>query len=352
MDNVGIIIMFLPILIVLALANLAQGMRERDEESLLPTALAYGLLVALYGGGVMAGIGLQLAGFVFSQQPGLATELMSGLGESLFDNLPLLALGIWLPSLAGILLLLKPVRKLLATVIPIDAESPVDAVALSLSMLIVIMLMVALGIGLDNLAGLLAAEESGDNGAEAIAELWVQQVMMALTAAIGVGWLTRRRWSVTMRRLTLVLPTGRQAMIGLGVGLALVPMVVVLEYMASLLGVQADQDVEKLTEQLLGSLFETPWGIVTLGVAAALGEEPLFRGAAQPKFGLVLTAVMFALVHSNYGITLSTVIVLVLGIVLGLIRLRHNTSTAMITHATYNIILGLLAYFSISFLDS
>ena len=155
-----------------------------------------------------------------------------------------------------------------------------------------------------------------------------------------------------MQRLGVVMPTGRQVLIGLGAGLALVPLVLVMEYAASLLGVQADRDVERLTEELLGALFESPWGIVTLGLAAALGEEPLFRGAAQPKFGLVLTSLLFALLHSNYGITLSTAIVVVLGLVLGMIRIRHNTSTAMITHATYNIILGLMAYFSISFLDS
>jgi membrane protease YdiL (CAAX protease family) len=300
---------------------------------------------------MFVGLALQLTGLILSQQPGLMTELMNGFGESLFASLPLLAIGIWLPSLAGILLLLRPVRSLLARILPIDPDSPVDAVALSLSMLIVINLMVTLGVGLDNLAKLLAAEEGADDGSATIAMLWIQQLMMALTAAIGVGWLTRRRWGDTLVRLGLVLPTGRQVAIGLSVGLVLVPMVVLLEYLASLLGVQADQDVERLTEELLGALFETPWGIVTLGLAAALGEEPLFRGAAQPKFGLILTALLFALLHSNYGITLSTGIVFLLGLILGLLRIRHNTSTAMIAHAVYNISLGLMAYFSISLLE-
>ncbi len=226
-----------------------------------------------------------------------------------------------------------------------------DAVALSLSMLIVINLMVTLGVGLNNLTNLLAAEEGADDGAATIIMLWIQQLMMAVTAAVGVGWLTRRKWGPTMQRLGLVVPTGRQVLIGFGAGLALVPMVIALEYLSTLIGIQADQDVEKLTEELLGVLFESPWGIITLGLAAALGEEPLFRGAAQPKFGLVLTALLFALLHSNYGVTLSTGIVFMLGLALGLIRIRHNTSTAMITHAVYNISLGLMAYLSLPFLD-
>ena len=121
--------------------------------------------------------------------------------------------------------------------------------------------------------------------------------------------------------------------------------------MASFLGVSADADVERLTEQLLGALFTTPFGILTIGLSAGLGEETLFRGALQPRFGLLLTSIFFALVHSQYGITLSTVVVLLLGLVLGWQRLRYNTSTAMITHAVYNMTLGLIAYLSVNMLD-
>jgi len=269
------------------------------------------------------------------------------------DSLPLLALGIWLPSLFGLVLLLPPVRRVLARWMPIDAESPVHAVALSLSMLILINLMVTLGVGLDTLIGVLAEADGvdGAGGAAAIAGLWAQQILMALAAAVGVGWLTRRSWAGALRRLGVVMPSGQDWAVGVGAGLLLVPAVIGLEYVASLAGVVADPDVERLTEQLLGPLFRSPFGILTLGVAAALGEEPLFRGAAQPRFGLVTTAALFALVHSNYGITLSTAVVFLLGLALGLIRMRRNTSAAMLTHAVYNISLGLLAYFSISFLD-
>lgn len=351
LDIAGIILAFMPILAILAVANLAERLRERGEPYAMPAFLAYGLLVVLYGTGVLIGLGLQLASVIVAQQPGLMTELASGFGESVFDNLPLLAVGIWLPSLLGIVALLRPVRRLIARIMPIDADSPLDAVALSLSMLIVINLMMTLGVGLDNLADVLAADEGADDGAATIVMLWIQQLMMALTAAVGVGWWTRRFWQGTLQRLGLVVPTGRQVLIGLGAGLALVPLVIVLEFLAMQFGLQADQDVERLTEELLGALFESPWGIITLGLAAALGEEPLFRGAAQPRFGLIATSLMFALVHSNYGITLSTAIVFILGLVLGIIRIRANTSTAMITHAVYNISLGLMAYFSISFLE-
>ena len=131
----------------------------------------------------------------------------------------------------------------------------------------------------------------------------------------------------------------------------MVPVVMLLEYLGTTVGVGASPDVERLTEQLLGALFASPWGILTMGLSAALGEETLFRGALTPRFGVLLSSLMFALVHSNYGITLSTLVVFLLGLLLALLRNRYNTSTSMVTHAVYNISLGVLALLSASFLN-
>ena len=269
-----------------------------------------------------------------------------------FDSLPLIGLGIWLPSALGILTLLPPVRRLWARIIPIDPESTVHAVALSLSMLVVVNLMLTLGVGLGNLTSLLAAQE-GDrvHKPPQSCHCGYSRLLLAVMAMIGVGWLTRRNWSEVLARLGLERMTCRQLLIGIGLGLAdgagsdgtrvscLAP------------GLGADPDVENLTEQLLGPLFRSPLGILTLGVAAAVGEETLFRGALLPRFGLVLSALLFALLHSNYGMTVSTLIVFALGLVLGIVRIRHNTTTAMVVHAVYNMTLGLLAYLGSSLLD-
>jgi uncharacterized protein len=195
------------------------------------------------------------------------------------------------------------------------------------------------------------SQSPSGGGDSTMISLWTQQILTALLAAVGVGWWTRRSWRATLDRLALVMPSGREWLVGIGFGLGMVPVVLLIESLASFVGVTADADVERLSEQLLGSLFMTPLGILTIGLAAGLGEETLFRGALQPRFGLILTAVFFALVHSQYGITLSTLVVLLLGLVLGWLRLRYNTSTAMITHAVYNMTLGLIAYFSANLLD-
>lgn len=77
-----------------------------------------------------------------------------------FESLSLLGVGLWVPSLIGILLLLPPVRRLLARFIPIYAASPVHAVALSLSVLVIMQLLFTMGMGLNNLADMLA-EQAG-----------------------------------------------------------------------------------------------------------------------------------------------------------------------------------------------
>jgi uncharacterized protein len=125
-----------------------------------------------------------------------------------------------------------------------------------------------------------------------------------------------------------------------------VPTVLAVEYAGSFFGVGGDPDVEKLTEQLLGPLFRSPFGILTIGLAAGLGEETLMRGAIQPRFGLLLTSLIFAILHNNYGFSMSTIVVFALGLILGLVRMRYNTTTAMIVHAVYNSSLGVLAYLS------
>jgi membrane protease YdiL (CAAX protease family) len=259
------------------------------------------------------------------------------------DSLPLLGVGLWAPALVGILVLLPPVRRLLARLLPLDAGSPVHAVALSLSALIVIQLLFTLGIGLNNLAESLAAQEATGSTSTTLSGLWAQQVLTAVFAFFGVGFLIRRDWSATLQRLGLVVPSLGNIGVGIVVGLGMVPLVMVIEQVSSQFNIGIDPSVQKLTEQLLGPLFNSPLGIITLGVAAALGEETIFRGAVQPRFGIVLTALLFALVHSNYGISLSTLIVFLFGLLLGIVRKRTNTSTTMISHALYNMSLGILA---------
>lgn len=349
MDTVITILLFLPFAAILWLANLADRRRVPGEKHPVLAGLTYGLLACLYLGLTLIGLAVFVVGIVPGELSAQATAAFSFLSSDpahvklAFTRV---GLGLWLPSLVALLLLLPPARGLFARVLPIERSRTVHAVALSYTMLVVSNLVVTLGLGLENMANVMEAGTSVPAGALMLAT-WVQELAWALTALFGVGWLARRKLGQALRRLGVVCPTIRQLGIGLAAGLLLAPAALALEALASCLGVSADPHVSRLTESLLGPLFHSLPGVLTLGLAAAIGEETIFRGALQPRFGLPATALLFALLHSNYGLSLSTVIVLLLGIALGLLRQRANTTTAMVAHATYNISLGLLAYLQI-----
>lgn len=346
MDVVSTVLLFVPILLVLWLANFSHRKRiegdVRNERTL--KLLSYGLLFLLYVGLFFMGLALLGVGFIGV----LAPEAFDAAGVSSvgfgLDRLPWMGGGLVLFSLIGMFLLTRPARRLFGRLTPIDPTHPVHAVALSMSAMVLINLAFTVAVGLDNLADML--QTSGQAGAVSnpAPALWAQNLTFLVMGVIGVGYLSRRSLRASLIRLGIVVPTVRQVLIGIGVAIAMVPLVIAIEALASSLGLGASAGVERLTEQLIGPLTQNMAGILTLGLAAAIGEETIFRGALQPRFGLVFTALLFALLHSQYGLSFSTVAVFAVGLVLGVMRMRMNTTTTMITHAVYNMSLGLITF--------
>jgi membrane protease YdiL (CAAX protease family) len=212
--------------------------------------------------------------------------------------------------------------------------------------------LITLGVGLNNLATTLVegAEEASSRGVPPLG-LWTQSVLMVALAAVGVGWPVRRTLGDTLARLGLEPISLRQVGIGLGLGIVVAPLMLLAMALVERVGIQPDADVEALNEALLGPLMTSPLGILTIGFAAGIGEETLLRGAVQPRFGLWLTAALFAILHSNYGVSLSTLIVFILGLGLGLVRIRYNTTTSILVHAAYNVTLSVILVFASSYLE-
>jgi membrane protease YdiL (CAAX protease family) len=90
--------------------------------------------------------------------------------------------------------------------------------------------------------------------------------------------------------------------------------------------------VGDITTNLFNDLV-SPLAALAVSLSAGVGEELLFRGALQPRFGLVLTSLLFAVGHAHYGLSPATVEVFVIGLVLGLVRRRINTTTCIVIHA-------------------
>lgn len=346
MDVILIVVLFMPLLAVLWLANLSH--RKRIEGDLhnerTLKMLSYGLLFLLYAGLIFLGLTFLSIGLIATFTPqALGANDLASLGFQP-KRLPWMGVALFVLSLLGLVLLTRPARRLFARFTPIDPTHPVHAVALSMTALILINLAFTVAIGLDNLADMLQTSAQAGMQSNPVPGLWGQNLIFVLMGLIGVGLFARRSISAALLRLGIVLPSVRQAILGVVIGVVMVPLVVLAESLANQLGFGASEGVERLTEQLIGPLTMSIPGILTLGVAAALGEETIFRGALQPRFGLLFTTLLFALLHSQYGFSFSTVAVFFVGLVLGILRQRANTTTAMITHAVYNMSLGLITF--------
>ena len=282
MDVVSTILLFVPILLIFWLANLSHRKRIegdlRNERTL--KVLSYGLLFLFYALLMFFGLGLLGLGAVSVMAPEVfdaPTLASSGFAA---DRLPWMGGSLVVFSLLGLFLLTRPARRFFARITPIDPTNPVHAVALSLSAMVLINLAFTVAIGLENLANMIQTSAQGGvqsnpapgpvgpepdfrgHGSDRRRPVWRGD----RSAPRSSGW-----GSYALRSFR----SSSASLIGLG----LVPVVIGAEALARKLGLGSSAGVERLTEQLVGPLTQNIAGILTLGLAAALGEETVFRGA-------------------------------------------------------------------------
>lgn len=250
----------------------------------------------------------------------------------------LAGMGVWATAVC-----LRPVRSLASRVMPLKVDSPIHTLALVFSGYLVGNTLFSLTQGgLEEMAATAASTSILDI-------LFIQSLFAAL-AIFGVGLYIRRSPQAARRRLGLVRPTARQLWAGVG----WIIILVILQSIGGALWAMMDSSqaelVENLNRELLGEI-DTFAEWLILAAATGFGEEILFRGALQPVLGLGFTSILFALAHVQYGITPVTVIILIIGVVLGLIRRHYNTSIAIFVHAGYNFVLGMFALIALQFGD-
>lgn len=298
---------------VLVLANLEAYSPAFRWMTLLSLVALNGLML-LFG---LAGLALPGGGAV----PGLPEQAMAGY-RTLF-------IGVGVTGLLAFLPLLPPVRRLLARVMPIDPEPAVTVTALVYAVYLV-------GTGLSQQPLLTDAEALELMGFQMTSDLaWAQGVGMVVLALTGLGLFTRRSPRQVAERLGLERVTLQQ------VGVAVVGMAVLLGLQVAVTMLWQQLDPEGLeglnaAGNVLFGEFTGFWAALTIGLTAALGEELVFRGALQPRFGLLVTALMFTIVHSQYGFSPATALVLIIALVLGWLRRRYNLNVPIMVHFGYN----------------
>ena len=188
---------------------------------------------------------------------------------------------------------------------------------------------------------LLAMLKSSEEPLASPGGLAVQMLGEVVIALAGVGLLVRRDWRETLERLgiTAMKPVHFVvAAVGLG---AIIALNSGMEWMQQRwfheLWLQ-DTEVTKLIAADLPVATT-----LLLGLSAGLGEEISLRGALQPRLGIVLTAIVFASLHVQYS-WIGMLTIALLGAMLGLVRARTNTTTAILIHALYDVFAALSSH--------
>jgi len=262
----------------------------------------------------------------------------------------LAAVGLW--SLAGIvvaaLVLIPAVRRAAARLLPLDPGSMVHAIALSIvtgATIIGFGQLAAAG-GVPPLLEMVEAvpEITAEAGGNELLTMIYGFAWTVPAGLIAVGFPVVRRLGEALRRLGLVRPTLRQVIGALVLAVLLVVGVALLD---ATIGRVWDalgwpRTNMEAFERLLGAAI-SPLGAIVIGVTAGVGEEMVVRGALQPRLGLLLSNLFFASLHAfQYGFD-GVLSVFIIGLVLGIVRARSNTTTSAIVHGVYDFILVMIS---------
>lgn len=179
--------------------------------------------------------------------------------------------------------------------------------------------------------------------------VFFSQLPLVIVALCGVGIGVRRSFRETLARLgygPITLPQ-----LGI-VALFIVGALLVSTAFDALFAVlQPDlfEQVGEVSEGLFSPEGLSPASVILfallIGIGAALGEETLFRGALQPRLGIILTSILWAIIHVQYGPSVLLINIFVLSLALGFLRKRINTTATLLVHASYNFLTVLLSYF-------
>jgi membrane protease YdiL (CAAX protease family) len=243
------------------------------------------------------------------------------------DGVTFLAIGLGLG-----LPLLKQFRVQMARVTNIDPASPIDMVGLS----VVLAVMSALAV-------IYLAKPSPDdsNGSVNLTQLLFQVAFFVALAFILVGTGVYRTFRESISRLGL---DRRLTPRIVGIALGAVIVALVISSLASIATREFQPSVfdqlQQVTKDMTADV-QNPLGALILGLSAGIGEELLLRGALQPRFGIFMTSLFFALLHTQYGLTFVLVGLFLIGAMLGKMRVRYGTAAPIITHAVFNLIVVL-----------
>ena len=246
-------------------------------------------------------------------------------GNAILGTLLLLVgLGFTLPLIHG-------VRVGLAEVMPFDPDSAIDMSGLCI-------VLAALGWFTANSLAPMAANppDISEIPSISVAELVVQAAAFLALAYFAVGFPYWRDLLQATERLGIVVPDLRTIGMGLAGTLGAFLVAGLAGYIAQQLNPDLGESLNEIVDTMTAQV-QNPIGAVILGASAGIGEEAVFRGALQPRFGMVLPSLLFTMLHGpQYGFNVALLGLFGVSMILALLRRNVNTTAAMIAHALYN----------------
>jgi hypothetical protein len=241
--------------------------------------------------------------------------------------------GIMVTALAAAAVASRPVREWAARIMPVDPENPVHALALALAV-ILFGTQVAPILFTDVLAVELHTPPWSP------ADLLGQELPFLILALAGVGLWVRRGVADSSVRLGFTRPAWWHIALALVAAGAFYWFSLASGNLSQAITPSIANEVNRASDHVFGQLAGTAFGVIALAVVPGICEEALFRGALQPRLGLVTTAVLFTAIHTEYGLSIDVPTIFVIAVGLGLIRKYTNTTTSCTCHVTYNLLVG------------
>lgn len=241
--------------------------------------------------------------------------------------------GLVVTAVAAAGFLLRPIRKDIGSFVPIKPDDPVHLMALVLTTIL-------LGTQISAIAftDLLAANNS--QPPLGVVDLVENELPFLIAALFGVGIFIRRSLPASTARLGLVPPAWWHVALALAAAGVFFAFGQQADVLSHTLTPQLAHRVDVTTQHVFGQL-NNPVGIAAIALLPGLCEEILFRGALQPRIGLIATAILFTSIHTEYGLSIDTLSVLVIALGLGLIRKYLNTTASATCHVSYNLLVGI-----------
>lgn len=253
--------------------------------------------------------------------------------------------GLILAGFSAGIIIFRPLRVWIRTHLPENATYNADRISHTTALVLMISLLVYLLSIFISVGGQQGLAEALEESAPSISGLVADASVYVFVAFLGVGFFIRRTPRATLKRLGLRFPTRDDIRAGIlsGVGLF-----VVMNLLSSLWMwlVTPEQLAEQTAaaEQIVRAYGGTLVGGFVLALLSGVGEEILFRGAAQPVFGIWVASIYFAIVHLQYAFTPASVIILLVSFGFGWIRYKYSTTAAIISHVLYNLLPFLFIY--------